>query len=300
MTGTAVAKTEPLKAMLAKATDTIRHIVPSHIDADRVTRVAYLACYRDEKLRRADAVSIVNAVVAAASLGLEVGGPSQEAYLLPFGTEATLVVGYRGLLKLARQSEQVLNIEARVVYQTDALEVEYGDNPHITHKPDLAAEDPKDGDIVGAYAIAWLKDVPKPTFVYMNRSQIEKRRKVSKAGGSGPWVSWYPEQCRKTVLRQLVKLIPSNRDLATAIELDNRFEVGEASAVLDGIDTAEAIAEQVREKTSEKTADIKARLAAGKPKADADGVVTDDVSQANLALDAEMVEADRAAKRDGG
>jgi len=298
VTGTAVQKAEPLKAMLAKATETIRAIVPQHIDPERVTRVAYLACYRDEKLRTADAVSVVNAVVAAASLGLEIGGPAGEAYLVAFWngkkriTEAQMIPGYRGLVKLARQSEKVLNVEARVVYKADFLEVEYGDNPRLKHLPDLEAVDPKDEDIVGAYAIAWLKDAPRPTFVYLNRAQIEKRRAVSQAGDTGPWRQWYPEQCRKTAVKQLVKLIPSNRDLATALELDNRAETGESSAVLDGLDTPEEIAAQVRSKTSEKAESIKKRLVAGQEK------VPVDVAVKNLELDREMAESERAAESD--
>jgi recombination protein RecT len=304
--------------MLTRATDTIKHLVPAHINAERVTRVAYLAVYRDEKLRNCDSVSIVNGVVGAASLGLEIGGPSGEAYLLPFGNTATLVIGYRGLVKLARQSEQVLALEARVVYKGEKLEVAYGDRPHIDHVPDLDAEDPKDSDIVGAYAIAWILGSPHPTFVYLNRAQIEKRRKVSKQT-TGPWTQWYPEQCRKTVIRQIVKLIPSSRDLERAIEIDNRFETGEAHAVLDGIDTAEQIAAHVASQTSAKTQSLKAKLTNGRvfkkkdeeaPEADKDVVlVTQDgvpepvepmenVRQANLALDQELQEAERAARRD--
>jgi recombination protein RecT len=64
--------------------------------------------------------------VKAASLKLPLNKQLGYAYLLPFGTTPTLVIGFRGYLQLAMRTGQYRNINADVVYegelrQTDKL-----------------------------------------------------------------------------------------------------------------------------------------------------------------------------------
>ena len=59
--------------------------------------------------------SLMSAIVKASQLGLEVGSAMGHAYLVPYKTEATLIIGYRGMLALARRSGEIQSITARVV-----------------------------------------------------------------------------------------------------------------------------------------------------------------------------------------
>jgi hypothetical protein len=47
----------------------------------------------------------------------------------------------------------------------------------------------------------------------MSLEEIEKVRKVSRAANNGPWVSWWGEMARKTVMRRLSKRLPMSTDL---------------------------------------------------------------------------------------
>lgn len=276
---TSVQAQPSLKAIFQKSKATFAALIPQHLDADRVINIAYMACFRDQKLREAadaNPISLISAICQALSLGLEPGGAGGEAYLLPFNEgyganrkpAIQFVPGYQGLAKLARQSGVISNLWARVVYACDELDVVEGDTPRLTHKPKLDASDEEQGDdaIVGAYLVAVFKDGSKQ-FWWVPRKRIEKARSSSKSyldrdgkpSRSSPWVAWFPEMCMKTAFRVASKQMPRSTELSTALELEQRAETGEIGAVTE-IDTPEEIAAHMAAKTSERTADIKRQL----------------------------------------
>jgi hypothetical protein len=51
----------------------------------------------------------------------------------------------------------------------------------------------------------------------MSLEEIEKVRKVSRAASNGPWVAWWGEMARKTVMRRLSKRLPMSTDLEDEI-----------------------------------------------------------------------------------
>ena len=57
-----------------------------------------------------------------------------------------------------------------------------------------------------------LKDGSKLLEV-MNLEEIEQVRKVSRAANNGPWVAWWSEMARKTVMRRLSKRLPMSTDI---------------------------------------------------------------------------------------
>jgi recombination protein RecT len=238
-----------LRDALAGAKSRVSGMLPTNIPeqlrervAEKMLRVAMLAATKQPKLYDCTPVSVVNAVVAAASLGLELGGVLGEAYLVPFGNACTLVPGYRGLVKLATQGGQVLSVEARLVYKDDTFHCMYGTDPKIIHEPKLSGSHRTDADIVATYMVAHLAS-GQTVFEVMTRDEVEKVRQVSRGKDSGPWRDWYPEQVKKTVVKRGVKLLPLSPEAALAVELDNRFEVGDtgnSSDILDGLSTEQA------------------------------------------------------------
>ena len=163
-----------------------------------------------------------------AQLGLEPGGALGHAYLLPFEnrkkgvTEVQFIVGYRGMIDLARRSGQILSLEARAVYAADKFHVALGLNPDLTHEPAWEADDR--GPLRFVYAVAKLKD-GGTQFEVMSRAEIERVRAKSRAGQSGPWVDHFEEMAKKTVIRRLFKYLPVSIELAGAVEQDERVDV---------------------------------------------------------------------------
>lgn len=171
----------------------------------------------------------------SAQLGLEPDTPLGESYLVPFRNnkrncmEVQLIPGYRGLIKLARQSEAIGGVDAQVVYEKDNFEIEFGLQQKLVHRPYL------DGDRGGPrlfYAIVRAKDpAAEPIVELMTLDQIDAIRRRSKAGQSGPWVTDYEEMGRKTVIKRALKRAPMSTELWTAISLDNQAENGEPQTI---------------------------------------------------------------------
>ena len=53
------------------------------------------------------------------------------------------------------------------------------------------------------------------------RADVEKVRASSKAGKFGPWVEWWDEMAKKTVIRRMAKRLPSSADVDQVFESDN-------------------------------------------------------------------------------
>ncbi|MBM4438186.1 MAG: recombinase RecT, partial [Actinobacteria bacterium] len=119
--------------------------------------------------------------------------------------------------KKLRNSGELLSISAHTAHENDHFEYELGDEEKIIHKPRL---DGPRGLVIAAYAVAKTKDGGIYREV-MSVDEIEKIRNVSRAKDSGPWSQWYEEMARKTVLRRLMKRLPSSADLDSLVEADN-------------------------------------------------------------------------------
>jgi recombination protein RecT len=207
--------------VLTKMGPQLAAALPRHLTPERMIRVVLTEVRKNPKLAECDRNSFLGAVVQAAQLGLE-PGLLGEAYLIPYGRECQLVPGYKGLLKLARQSGNIVSISARAVHEKDEFRYSYGLHEELHHVPTM---DVDPGPITYVYAVARFKDGGHQMDV-MSRAQIDAIRSQSKAGRSGPWVSHYDEMAKKTVLRRLCKMLPASTELARAVALDERADVG--------------------------------------------------------------------------
>jgi recombination protein RecT len=200
--------------------DKIQKIVAAGLDAEKLVTVALSIIAGSEKLQKCDAMSVYTAVHQAAQLGLSFEPALGQAYLVPYGSKATLIVGYRGMIALTRRSGAVLSVSARVVHKADFFKFVQGTEEKIEHIPALV-DDP--GPVVAAYAVVHLKDGGMQ-FEVMSASQIDAVRARSMASGSGPWVTDTTEMQRKTVLRRALKHVTMSTDVAEALDRAEREE----------------------------------------------------------------------------
>jgi len=220
----------------------IQAMLPKHMTADRLVRIALQAGQRNPRLLECTQGSLLLSLVSAAQLGLEAGGLLGSAYLVPYRNkhtgnyEAQLIPGYRGLIDLARRSGEVLKIEARVVRRGEDFSLDYGEDK-IRHIVALEGPAPGDGetappagandDILGVYAVATLKSGVRQV-EFMHRWDVDRIRKSSRAADDGPWVTDFAEMARKTVVRRLAKYLPLSADFARAMEMEDNAESGGA------------------------------------------------------------------------
>jgi recombination protein RecT len=197
--------------------------LPKHMTVDRMLGVALRSIQKTPKLVECNQQSLLNAVMQSAQLGLECDGVLGQAYLVPFGSDVTLIPGYKGLLKLARNSGEISTIQAHEVHEKDDYSFAFGLNPKLEHMP---TPDENPGSVIAFYAVAHLKDGSNQ-FDWMWLREVLKIRDDSKGyqaakkyGKSSTWDTYFEEMGKKTVLRRLCKMLPASTDLAQAVVLD--------------------------------------------------------------------------------
>jgi recombination protein RecT len=192
----------------------IARALPKHLNPDRMARIATTVLKQNPSLGRCTPESFLGALMTASQLGLE-PGPLGEAYLVPYGTTATFIPGYRGLIKLAWQSEQLSDIWAEVVNENDEFSYDLGLKRDLTHKPAKGDR----GKPTHVYAAARLKSGGTP-FVVMTIDEVEAIRARSRAGKNGPWVSDWAAMAKKTAVKQLSKWLPMSTEFGLAAAFD--------------------------------------------------------------------------------
>ncbi len=214
---------DALKAQLTERRDEFRAILPPHCTLDRFYGILITAVIKNNELLNADRASFFLAARFAAQDGL-----------LPDGRDAAFVIystkqkdgTYKpavqympmiaGIFKKMRNTGELSTISAHVVYENDEFDYCLGDEEYIKHKPQMANR----GKPICAYAIAKTKDGAIYREV-MGVADIETIRSKSKSKAFGPWVDFWDEMARKTIIRRLSKRLPMSVELEQVIQRDD-------------------------------------------------------------------------------
>ncbi len=219
---------ETVRGLLTKARPQLTAALPKHLGGvDRFTRIALTACQKQPQLLECAPMTFIGALLQSAQLGLEVSDGTGKAWLVPFFNnkkgrrEVQLIIGYRGMIDLARRGMPAYPIEARVVCEGDTFSYAYGTKAGVVHVP----ADPSSGKPTHFYAVARF---PNGTvqFDVMTKVAVDRIRARAKAQETGPWNTDYEEMGKKTVVRRICKLLPCSVELLRAIDLDERHELG--------------------------------------------------------------------------
>lgn len=261
-------KPAQLKELLTSMTSTMAAVLPKHITPERMIKVVMTAAIKTPELYDCSRTSIMQAVMLAAQLGLDCGGALGEAYLIPFKGVCTLIIGYRGMISLARRSGEIKSICAVPVWNTDKFLFERSlETDKLEHKPDMNAVATAE-NLLGVYVLARFVDGGYH-FEWMNKAQINAIRSRSRSSNSGPWVTDYIEMAKKTVIRRAFKYLPMSIELISTLENAADLPGGE-QIIGDIIDTTATESEAEPSKAAQVLQDI-ARSRAGDQSASAPG-----------------------------
>ena len=210
--------------------------LPKHVPVEQFMRTAVTELRQSSDLQQCSAESLLGAFLTAARLGLEVGGPLGEFYLTPRrikGVPSVVpIVGYRGLVKLARNTGMVGAVKAWVVYEGDVFREGANSErgPYFDFEP--LPGDPAGRKEVGVIAVAKLAggDVQH---TYLTIDQVNERKGRGAAGDSGPWRTDRAAMIRKTGVRALAGDLPQSTALALARVLDEQVQTYVPGETLD-------------------------------------------------------------------
>lgn len=215
----------------------IEAAVPRHVSADRLARVALTAIRQTPKLADCAAPSLIGAVMLSAQLGLEIGAPLGQAYLVPFGHECQFILGYKGVIDLAYRSGRMRDIQAREVRDRDTFRVVYGLHPVLEHTPTL--RDP--GEVVAYWGLANFTEGGHHAHV-SSLDEIAEHRERSRAAHAGPWITDPVAMSKKTVIRIMQPFLPMSAELIDQLATDEMVVHDLPTDYRDVIDTSPVIA----------------------------------------------------------
>ena len=164
-----------------------------------------------DALQKCDLASIYTSAIRAATLRLSVDPALGDAYLVPYGGKATLIVGYKGLYDMAIRTGKYRYIHVGKVYEGEVIEED-----RITGWHSISSQ----GEINRQKIIGWVgsfemypeKGSGQPRglvkTIYMTVEEIhEHAQKYSKSYNQpqSGWVKETEKMERKTVLRLLLR-----------------------------------------------------------------------------------------------
>lgn len=134
--GAALAKRDPLRAMLASMETEFVKALPTFISAEAFMRVC-LTGLRSSKqaaaLAKCERPTLFAALLDAARYGLMPF--TDEGAIVPYGKTATFVPMYLGLVQMFYRTGQVTSVTAKMVAKNDIWDEAYGDGGGWVHKP---------------------------------------------------------------------------------------------------------------------------------------------------------------------
>lgn len=182
---------------------------------------------RNQKLAEtavANPTSAQNAIINVAAIGISLNPARKLAYLVPRDGMVCLDISYMGLLHIAQSAGVIKWGQCKLVHERDEYET-LGLDKAPAHKYKPFATPDERGAVIGGYCTVKTADGDYLT-EEMSLSEIEEIRKVSKAGTSpkGPWVNFWSEMARKTIVKRAYKYWPHADRLDSAVDTLNETE----------------------------------------------------------------------------
>jgi len=187
----------------------VKKALPSHLNPERLIRIVTTEIRRNPQLLSCSKESLLGALMLSAQLGLE-PGPLGHCYYVPYKGQVQFIIGYKGMIDLARRSGQISVIYAETVYENDKFEFQLGLEPNLVHKPKLENR----GEPIAWYGVCRFKDGGYFIKV-MGKEEVERHRLRSPSANTphSPWNTDYEEMAKKTVIRSMFKYLPVSPEI---------------------------------------------------------------------------------------
>ena len=217
---TAVAKKEKkvseAEKLLIPYKEAIGLALPKSYTPERFLRILQSVINSQPALLK-DKASLIGALFTCAQLGLEPNTYGM-CYIIPYSGKAEFQLGYRGILELARRSNEIADIYAEVVHEKDTFKVQAGLDRNIIHEIDYTEDR---GNVIAVYSVALFKDGTRH-FEVMSKSDVEGIRLGAPSKNSPAWKNHWGEMAKKVVIKRMCKMLPISPDDRRGIETDEK------------------------------------------------------------------------------
>lgn len=228
----ALAKTQTMDiaTLIQKSAAELGKALPAHMRPERIVRIALTTLRMNPNLYKCNPQSFLAALFQSAQLGLEPNVEGQ-AYIIPYGENAQFQIGYKGYVELFFRHQSALSLDMQEVRENDDFDYQYGTESFIKHRPALKDR----GEVIAYYAVAKLKDGAS-LFKVMSKDDCLDHGKKHSKNFSSPTSTWKKDQdamCKKTVLIQLMKLLPKSIEIQKALAMDETVKTKVAADMFE-------------------------------------------------------------------
>lgn len=239
------AERQSLQSMISApwVTEQIQKQLGPGYDAGSYIRSVVNAVKAAPQLAECDPATVFGGMFTAAQLHLEIGGGIGQSWLIPRqswkdrdnafgGWQASLQIGYKGLIKLAYNTGLVIAADTEIVRVGDRFQrgmnsergkffdLEYGAEHENLEQP-----------LMGVIGTFWARGAHRPVWRYLTIDEIERRRpdhtkEQTNSRGTyipnTPWKTDYVAMCEKTALINVLKFAPQSPHLSLAMNIDDQ------------------------------------------------------------------------------
>jgi recombination protein RecT len=210
------------------------------LTVDKLRRVVIEQVTRNPRLgEQKRLTNLLLAICDSAKLGLLPDGVLGTGALVPHGQDdVQFRPMYKGLLKLTYQSGLIAAVNAVIVYEGEPFVLERGLEQKLEHK---VLPPSQRGEPLGCYVVATWRDGKTKTWDFMWKEEIEALRdrysdaynstmekvhegKLKLERAKNPWITEPLEMWKKTVLRRVLKALPSDTTPYMAAQMDEFSE----------------------------------------------------------------------------
>ncbi len=229
MSSQAVAKLDPFEQSLSKSIVS-RFSKAKHGDltwAAEKQHALNIIRANDYMRDQCNPESLAGVMLDVAFTGLSLNPALAHAYIIPYKGTLTFKPSYRGLEHLVYRAGTIKSIQTVIVRKGDFFAVKTKDNRVVVEHEVRNFEDTK-ANVTHAYAILHYTSGGEYVEV-MGRSTLDlvEKQAMSVPRGGAVWKgAWYPEMCRKAVLRRALKHAPMDGagNMAHAIAVHDKYD----------------------------------------------------------------------------
>lgn len=225
-------------------------VLPETVPVDTFLRLALTELQRNDGLQKCTASSLLGALMLSAQLGLEPGGPLGHLYLTPRRVKNSTgqheqavvpIIGYKGLVELARRSGKVGTVKAQIIREGDLFDQGFDTGRGGEYTVWRPADHDEKRPAIGVLAWATLNGSDALQTRFTPIDAVNARRDRGAAGAKGPWATDRDAMIRKTGIRALAPDLPQSTALAIAQRADERVAEYRTGAGLIDHETGEVI-----------------------------------------------------------
>ena len=195
------------------------------LSPSRLMQTFYFAIESNPRLMRPEfRASLPRACMSFGCLGVEVDGVTGQGFVIPFGTVAQPLLGYKGYPTIGARSG--VSFQMGVIREGDDYDYQAGSGGYVRVRPMLGKEATR--KIIGAWAVAEHRERPSvPLLISLDECMAIKAKSHGAKKPGSPWNDingpGFAAMCAKTALRRVGKLIPV-RGVQIASRMEEAFE----------------------------------------------------------------------------